>query len=72
MKFSIKNFFSKCDEIHWKLRIWSHLLKKPLMENFIFCAASRRIKRDNWEVTEHKNEVNRRLRNVGSANVQEF
>ena len=20
-----------------KLRIWSHLLKKPLMENFIFC-----------------------------------
>ena len=22
-----------------KLRIWSHLLKKALMENFIFCAA---------------------------------
>ena len=21
-----------------KLRIWSHLLKKSLMENFIFCA----------------------------------
>ena len=20
------------------LRIWSHLLKRPLMENFIFCA----------------------------------
>ena len=28
MKFSIKDFFSKCD----------HLLKKSLMENFIFCA----------------------------------
>ena len=28
MKFSIKDFFSK----------WSHLLKKTLMENFIFCA----------------------------------
>ena len=28
MKFSIKNFFSK----------WSHLLKKFLMENFMFCA----------------------------------
>ena len=36
MKFSIKNFFSKCDEIRKKLRIWSHLLKKSLMENFIF------------------------------------
>ena len=29
MKFSIK-----------KQRIWSHLLKKSLMENFIFCAVS--------------------------------
>ena len=26
--------------IRWKLRIWSHLLKKSLMENFIFCAVS--------------------------------
>ena len=25
------------------LRIWSHLLKKSLMENFIFCAVSRQI-----------------------------
>ena len=38
MKFSIKDFFSKCDQIHSFLRIWSHLLKKSLMENFIFCA----------------------------------
>ena len=37
MKFSIKDFFGKCDEICRKLRIWSHLLKKSLMENFIFC-----------------------------------
>ena len=37
MKFSIKDFFSKCDQIRRKLRIWSHLLKKSLMENFIFC-----------------------------------
>ena len=35
MKFSIKNFFSKCDQIRSLLRIWSHLLKKALMENFI-------------------------------------
>ena len=38
MKFSIKDFFSKCDQIRRKLRIWSHLLEKFLMENFIFCA----------------------------------
>ena len=37
MKFSIKVFFSKCDQIRRKLRIWSHLLKKTLMENFISC-----------------------------------
>ena len=30
--FSIKDFFSKYDQI------WSHLLKKSLMENFLFCA----------------------------------
>ena len=38
MKFFIKDFFSKCDQIRRKLRIWLHLLKKSLMENFIFCA----------------------------------
>ena len=27
-KFSIKDFFSKCEQICWKLRIWSHLPKK--------------------------------------------
>ena len=36
MKFSIKDFHSKCDQIRRKLWIWSHLLKKALMENFIF------------------------------------
>ena len=38
MKFSITDFFSKCDQIRRKLRIWTHLLKKSVMENFIFCA----------------------------------
>ena len=38
MWFFIKDFFSKCDQIHRKLQIWTHLLKKWLMENFIFCA----------------------------------
>ena len=40
MKFSIKDLFSKCDQILSFQRIWSHLLKKSLMENFIFCAVN--------------------------------
>ena len=40
MKFFIKDYFSKCDQIHSFLQIWSYLLKKSLMENFIFCAVS--------------------------------
>ena len=41
MKFSSKIFFSKCDQIRRKLRIWSYLvekMEKSLMENFIFRA----------------------------------
>ena len=38
MKFHIKDFFSKCDQIWRKQRIWSLLLKNFFMENFIFCA----------------------------------
>ena len=38
MKFSVKDFLSKCDQIRSLLRIWSHLLMKSLMKNFIFCA----------------------------------
>ena len=33
---SIKDFFSKCDQICSFLRIWPHLLKKSVIENFIF------------------------------------
>ena len=36
MKFSIKDFFSKCDQIRSFLGIWSYLLKKSLMKNVIF------------------------------------
>ena len=35
MKFSS---ISKSNEVFRKLQIWSHLLNKFLMENFIFCA----------------------------------
>ena len=40
MKFSIKDFSSKCDQIRSFLQIWSHLLEKYLMENFIFCTVN--------------------------------
>ena len=39
MKFSIKDFFSKCDQMRRKLRIWSYFLKKSLIDNLFFCAA---------------------------------
>ena len=40
MKFSIKDFCIKYDQIRSSLRIWSYLLKKSLMANFIFCAVT--------------------------------
>ena len=40
MTLSIKEYFSKFDQNRRKLRIWSHVLKKSLMKNFIFCAVS--------------------------------
>ena len=43
MKFSIEAFSSKCDQIRRKLWIWSLLLEKSLMENFIFCAVKQPV-----------------------------
>ena len=37
MKFSIRDLFSKRDQIRRKVWIWSDLLKKSLIENFISC-----------------------------------
>ena len=42
MKFSIKDFSSKCDQIRSFPRIWSYLLQKSL-ENFISCVVRRRV-----------------------------
>ena len=40
MNFSLKDFFSKREQIRNFLRIWSNLLKKSLTENFIFSAVT--------------------------------
>ena len=53
MKFSITDFCSKCNQIRSFLRIWSHLLKKSVMENFIFCAMTVRVK----QAKQYKNHV---------------
>ena len=53
-KFSIKDLFSKCDQIRLNLRTWSRLLKKSLMENFIFCAVvnSSNYRLVSWDLME--------------------
>ena len=38
IKFSVNNYFIKCDQIRRKLQIWSYLLTHSLMENFAFYA----------------------------------
>ena len=48
MTFSIKNFFSKCDQIRSFLQIKSHLQKKSLMESFIFCAMNAILEANHW------------------------
>ena len=56
MKFSIKDFFSKFDQIRRKLRIWSDLLKKSLMENYIFLGSSFLQVEEEYEVISKKNQ----------------
>ena len=46
MKFFIKDFSSKCDQICTKMRIWSQLLGKSSMKNFIF-GGSTKVSKDN-------------------------
>ena len=50
MKFAIKDFSSKCDQIRRYLRIWSYLLEKSLMENFIFVQWVVLLKEINYQV----------------------
>ena len=44
MKSSIQDIFSECDQIRKKLWVWSDLLKESLIENFVICAVSVKIR----------------------------
>ena len=60
MKFSVDDFFSKCEEI---LNGDLHLLKKSSMENFISCALSIRFDCKNFHLVEEnvRNNFERRI-----------
>ena len=47
MKFFVKDFFSKCNQIAENCE-FSHLLKKSLMENIIFCALNYGYVKNIW------------------------
>ena len=64
MKLSIKDFFSKWDQIRRKLHIWSHLPKKSLRENFIFCVVWTLIRVSNFT---YKTRIVRPCTNLHSA-----
>ena len=55
VKFHIKDLVSKCDQIPSFLRVWSHLLKKSLMENFIFLCSVCCMKEIIFQVITPKN-----------------
>ena len=61
MKFSTKDFFGKCDQIRSFLQIWSHLMKKSLMVNFIFCAVMVILNGDILNTSYYKQVVKFRL-----------
>ena len=52
--FPLRISSSKCDQIRSFLWIWSHLMKKSLMENFIFCSVIGPLLRRQTDVNSHK------------------
>ena len=52
MKFSSNDLFRKWDRIRRKPRIWSQLLKKSLIKNFIFCVVDNENEYENKDDTD--------------------
>ena len=64
INFSIKDFFSKYDQIRCFLRIWSHLLKK----SFKFCAVYKMSPvlkvAQKWKTKSHMKKISRMSRKI--------
>ena len=69
-KFYIKGFFSKCNQIRGELQIWSHLLKKFLMKNFIFRLVSRMQKQKVTWSSQQFQFCNKTLCEIWAVNVR--
>ena len=75
MEFSIKDLSSKCDQIRRKLRIWSHLLERSIMENLIFCVVyfqmtkPKIIKYRNYEHIDNNEFRNKLIRTLSSNDL---
>ena len=66
MKFSTKDSFNKCDKIRMILIIWSHLLKKSFMKNFIFlCSLSLETKE--WKYRENSRKIH--IKDIKKSNL---
>ena len=73
MKFSIKDFLSKCDQVRSLLQIWSHLLKKSLTEKIIFCAMKVKCLKDYGHTFPSRcNPYNPSIRNESSSFRDQF
>ena len=71
MKFSIKDFFSKCAQSGSFFQIWYHLLKKSWMEDFSFCAVEIfRLKGGETDKTEQSIALNMQNYKPISINVK--
>ena len=71
MKFSNKDFFSKCDQIRRFLRIRSNLMKKSSMENFLFSVVED-IGLAKKEIENLKEENNKLKHDISEKKVKEI
>ena len=72
MKFFIKDFFGKCGQIRRKLLIWSHLLKKSLIENFIFLQWNFSWNKEIYEIKVAKSKITSGYFKWVNLNTQTF
>ena len=61
------DFLGKYDQIRSFQRIWSYLLKKSLMENYIFCAV-----KFNWFAAEKANDKSKMFQEVRRSRQSVF